>query len=197
LPIERERLDAYIEKALREGKVSSNWLTPDEGHERAVQEYAARAARVIEDDPFLSRVRSLGRRLGLAQLLLKLTAPGVPDIYRGDELEDLSLVDPDNRRPVDWDVRRRALTELRSGRKPTEETMKLFVTWRTLTLREERATAFAGTYEPLDLGHGVCAYVRGGEVLVAAAVRPEVEPVVPHGWREQLGVAGLALAVRA
>jgi (1->4)-alpha-D-glucan 1-alpha-D-glucosylmutase len=196
LPIERERLDAYIEKALREGKVSSNWLTPDEAHERAVQEYAVRAARLIEEDPFLSRVRSLGRRLGLAQLLLKLTAPGVPDIYRGDELEDLSLVDPDNRRPVDWDVRRRALTELRSGGSPTEETMKLFVMWRTLMLRQERATAFAGTYEPVDLGPGVCAYVRGGEVLVAAAVRPDAEPIVPPGWREQLGVAGLALAVR-
>jgi (1->4)-alpha-D-glucan 1-alpha-D-glucosylmutase len=128
-------------------------------------------------------------------LLLKLTAPGVPDIYRGDELEDLSLVDPDNRRPVDWETRGQALAELRSGSAPTEETMKLFVTWKTLTLRAERATAFAGAYEPLDLGPGVCAYVRGGEVLVAAAVRPEVEPVVPAGWRDQLGVAGLALAV--
>ena len=196
LPIERERLDAYIEKALREGKVSSNWLTPDVAHERTVQEYAARASRVIEDDPFLQRVRSVGRRLALAQLLLKLTAPGVPDIYRGDELEDLSLVDPDNRRPVDWEVRQRALEALRSGAAPTEETMKLFVTWRTLTLRAEHATAFAGGYEPLDLGRGVCAYVRGGEVLVAAAVRPDVEPILPAGWRDQLGVAGLALAIR-
>ena len=106
LPIDRDRLDAYLQKALREGKVTSNWLTPDEEHERAVQEYAARAAALIESDPFLDEVRALGRRIAAAQVLLKLTAPGVPDIYRGDELEDLSLVDPDNRRPVDWDARR-------------------------------------------------------------------------------------------
>ena len=78
LPIERDRLDAYLQKALREGKVTSNWLTPDEEHERAVQEYAARAAALIESDPFLDEVRALGRRIAAAQVLLKLTAPGVP-----------------------------------------------------------------------------------------------------------------------
>ena len=120
----------------------------------------------------------------------------MPDIYRGDELEDLSLVDPDNRRPVDWDARRRALEELRAGRAPTEETSKLYVTWKTLGLRAERESAFAGSYEPLDLGPGVCAFVRGGEVLVAAAVRPGAAIVLPAGWRDVLGIDGLALAVR-
>ncbi|HEX3808049.1 MAG TPA: alpha-amylase family glycosyl hydrolase [Gaiellaceae bacterium] len=196
LPIEPERLDAYLEKALREGKVNTNWLTPDEEHERAVKEYARRAAVLLAADPFLDRIRALGRRLALAQLLLKLTAPGVPDIYRGDELEDLSLVDPDNRRPVDWDARRAALARLRNGTAPDERTEKLYVTWKTLGVRAEHSAAFAATYEPVDLGPGVCAFVRGGEVLVAAGVTPTASPVAPEGWRDVLGVDGLLLCVR-
>jgi (1->4)-alpha-D-glucan 1-alpha-D-glucosylmutase len=196
LPIERERLDAYLEKALREGKVSTNWLTPNEGHERAVQEFAARAAELLARDPFLDRVRDAGRKLALAQLLLKLTSPGLPDIYRGDELEDLSLVDPDNRRPVDWDARRAALRALQAGQAPDVATAKLYVIWKTLALRAEHPAAFAGSYEPVDAGDCVCAFVRGGEVLVAAAVRPDAPVRVPAGWRDVLDVEGLALGVR-
>jgi len=196
LPIERGRLDGYLEKALREGKVNTNWLTPNEEHERGVQEYAWRAAELMARDPFLEHVRALGRRLSLAQLLLKLTSPGLPDIYRGDELEELSLVDPDNRRPVDWAVRRDALRALQDGAPVDDTNAKLYVTWRTLGLRAERASAFAGTYEPLDAGEGVCAFVRGGEVLAAAAVRPGATVRVPAGWHDVLGVEGLALCVR-
>jgi (1->4)-alpha-D-glucan 1-alpha-D-glucosylmutase len=196
LPIERGRLDGYLEKALREGKINTNWLAPNEQHERAVQEYAWRAAELISGDPFLERVRELGRRLSLAQLLLKLTAPGMPDVYRGDELEDLSLVDPDNRRPVDWQVRRDALRALQTGEPVDNTNVKLYVTWKTLGLRAERAPAFAGTYEPVDAGDGVCAFVRGGEVLVAAAVRPDATVRAPEGWHDVLGVEGLALCVR-
>jgi (1->4)-alpha-D-glucan 1-alpha-D-glucosylmutase len=195
-PIGPDRIDAYLEKALREGKVSSNWLDPDVDHERAVQAFASRAATAMDGDPFLDRVVELGRRITLGQLLLKLTSPGVADIYQGDELEDLSLVDPDNRRPVDWERRRELLAALRRGAEPTEETEKLHVTWRTLALRAGYEQAFAGSYEPVDLGPGVCAFTRGGEVLVAVATRPEVEPTVPDGWRDVLGVAGLALCVR-
>jgi (1->4)-alpha-D-glucan 1-alpha-D-glucosylmutase len=196
-PIGRERLDGYLQKALREGKVNTNWLTPNEEHERAVQEYAWRAAGLIARDPFLDRVRAVGRRLALAQLLLKLTAPGVPDLYRGDELEDLSLVDPDNRRPVDWQSRRDALRALQGGAPVDDANAKLYVTWKTLGLRAQHADAFAGSYEPVDAGEGVCAFVRGGEVLVAAVVRPHTEVVLPGGWRDVLGVEGLALAVPA
>jgi (1->4)-alpha-D-glucan 1-alpha-D-glucosylmutase len=196
LPIERERLDGYLEKALREGKVSTNWLAPNEEHERVVQEYAWRAAERIARDPFLERVRAVGRRLALAQLLLKLASPGVPDIYRGDELEDLSLVDPDNRRPVDWPVRQAALRALQDGGPVDDENVKLYVTWKTLRLRGERAAAFAGSYEPMPAGDGVCAFVRGGEVLVAVAVRPDATVRVPDGWHDVLGVEGLALCVR-
>ncbi|HZT92310.1 MAG TPA: alpha-amylase family glycosyl hydrolase [Gaiellaceae bacterium] len=195
-PIEKDRLDGYLEKALREGKVTSNWLTPDEEHERAVQEYARRAQELLLADPLLERVRSLGRRLALAQLLVKLTAPGVPDVYRGDELEDLSLVDPDNRRPVDWEARHTALAALQAGAAPDERTAKLHLTWKTLALRTERAAAFAGAYDPVDLGEGVVAYTRGRDVLVAAAVAPKVAPRVPVGWNEVLGLDGVVLAVR-
>jgi (1->4)-alpha-D-glucan 1-alpha-D-glucosylmutase len=195
-PIERDRLDAYLEKALREGKVNSNWLEPNLEHERAVQEFAARAADAMHGDPFLARVAELGRRLSLAQLLLKLTAPGIPDLYQGDELENLSLVDPDNRRPVDWDGRRRALADLRAGTAPTAATAKLHVTATALELRARRAPAFAGAYEPIDLGRGVCAYTRGGEVLAAVGVAPNVDPVAPDGWRDVLRVRGLLLAER-
>jgi (1->4)-alpha-D-glucan 1-alpha-D-glucosylmutase len=194
-PIARERLDAYLEKALREGKVNTNWLAPNERHERAVQDFAARAAGVIGRDPFLERVRATGRRLALTQLLLKLTSPGVPDVYRGDELEDLSLVDPDNRRPVDWDARRRALAALQAGAAPDGATAKLYVTWKALALRAEHPAAFEGPYEPVDLGEGICAFVRGGEVLVAAAVAPEAVVRLPAGRRDVLGVEGLALGV--
>jgi (1->4)-alpha-D-glucan 1-alpha-D-glucosylmutase len=194
-PIERERLDAYLEKALREGKVNTNWLAPNVGHEAKVKDWAARAAALVEDDPFLDRIRDVGRRLALSQLFLKLVSPGVADIYRGDELEDLSLVDPDNRRPVDWTARREALEALRGGAEPDERTAKLYVTWKTLRFRAEHEDVFAGTYEPVDLGPGLCGFVRGGSVLAAAAVNPFVTPRAPDGWRDILGVDGLLLCV--
>jgi (1->4)-alpha-D-glucan 1-alpha-D-glucosylmutase len=194
-PIERERLDGYLQKALREGKVNTNWLSPNEHHERRVQEWAARAAALLERDPFLERVREVGRRLAVAQLFLKLTCPGVADLYRGDELEDLSLVDPDNRRPVDWEARRSALAALVGGAPPDARTLKLYVTWRTLRFRAEHEDAFAGAYERVSLGNGVCAFTRGGAVLAAAAVDPSVTPRAPDGWRDVLGVDGLLLCV--
>jgi (1->4)-alpha-D-glucan 1-alpha-D-glucosylmutase len=196
LPIARARLDGYLQKALREGKVNTNWLSPNEDHERAVQAWAARAAALLSRDPFLARVRAVGRRLALAQLLLKLTSPGVPDIYRGDELEDRSLVDPDNRRPVNWDARRRALDRVRRHGASGARDLKLHVIRRTLALRAERAAAFAGGYDPVEAGPGVCAFVRGGDVYVAAAVEPHANVEVPEGWRDLLGVPGLAVCIR-
>jgi (1->4)-alpha-D-glucan 1-alpha-D-glucosylmutase len=194
-PIERERLDAYLEKALREAKVNTNWLAPNVEHETKVKEWAARAASLVDGDPFLGRVREIGRRLALVQLFLKLVSPGVADIYRGDELEDLSLVDPDNRRPVDWAEREKALAALRAGTPPDARTAKLYVTWKTLRFRAEHEEDFAGSYEPVELGAGVCAFVRGAAVLVAAAVDPFVTPRAPDGWRDVLGVDGLLLCV--
>jgi len=175
-PLEAERLDAYVEKALREGKRTSSWVEPDEQAERRVQEYGRRLLESREVERFVERLRPLGRELARGQLLLKLTSPGVPDIYQGDELETLALVDPDNRRPVDWQLRERLLG--------SSDDPKQRLTQRTLELRARRAEAFEGDYEPVDLGPDVCAFTRGGEVLVAVPLRPGAQVDVGAPWRE-------------
>ena len=179
-PLTRRRLDGYLEKALREGKLRSNWLDPDLEYERRVQGFAWSLRDVVE--PFAARVVPLGERISLAQTLLKLTCPGVPDIYQGDELESLSLVDPDNRRQVDWDLRRRALAD---------PPPKLRTIRETLALRAKRPALFSGTYEPVDAGSDVCGFARSGEVLVSVPLRPGSSFAVPAGWREL--VPGLAV----
>jgi (1->4)-alpha-D-glucan 1-alpha-D-glucosylmutase len=191
-PLTPERLDAYLEKALREGKRTSSWVDPDEAAERRVREYGRGLLENAEVEAFAARLRPLARRVVLGQLLLKLTCPGLPDIYQGDELEALALVDPDNRRPVDWNRRRDALSKLRSGAAPTVETEKLYLIWKTLELRARRPEAFSGDYAALDLGAGVCGFVRGGDVLVVVPVRdlpvPELEPEWRDVLRADLGV---------
>jgi (1->4)-alpha-D-glucan 1-alpha-D-glucosylmutase len=192
-PLELERLQAYMEKALREAKRTTNWISPDEEHEAAVRAYCAalysHEAFLADFEPFAGEVARVGDRAALAQLLLKLTVPGVPDVYQGDELLSLSLVDPDNRRPVDWARRRQLLASLRRGAAPTEDSRKLWLILRALLLRGRRAAAFAGSYEPLDAGERTIAFLRGDAVLAAAAVRGEGGPVpLPGGrWRDVLG----------
>jgi (1->4)-alpha-D-glucan 1-alpha-D-glucosylmutase len=195
-PIDSDRLTAYMEKALREAKRTTNWVEPDEEREhrvlgfcRALYEHSA----FREDfEPFAAEVARAGDRASLAQLLLKLTVPGVPDVYQGDELLDLSLVDPDNRRPVDWDRRRELLEEVMRGSAPTEESRKLWLIKRALALRVHRWDAFAGAYEPVEAGPDACAFLRGGgQVLVAAVLRGDGSGVtvdLPEGhWRNLLG----------
>ena len=118
-PITPERLEGYVEKALREAKRNTNWVDQNHDWEQRVKRYAVALLThepFVEDfEPFVAEVAAAGERSALGQLLLKLTVPGVPDVYQGDELIDLSLVDPDNRRPVDWDARRAALDALRAG----------------------------------------------------------------------------------
>jgi (1->4)-alpha-D-glucan 1-alpha-D-glucosylmutase len=191
-PIEAERLEAYVEKALREAKLRTTWAEPDEAYEAAARRYAR---GLVERPPegfvdFAERVAVEGRRAALGQLLLKLTAPGVPDVYQGDELEALSLVDPDNRRPVDWDARRAALARLGAGEAPRDfGERKLDLIRRALALRARRPAAFAGgAYEPIAAGPVVCAYLRGGEALVVVPVRDweGARVAVPGRWRAVL-----------
>jgi (1->4)-alpha-D-glucan 1-alpha-D-glucosylmutase len=204
-PIEPDRLVAYMEKALREAKRTTNWIDPDEAHEAAVERFC----RALYDhapfrsdfEPFAAELARAGDRAALGQLLLKLTVPGVPDVYQGDELLALSLVDPDNRRAVDWERRRALLDEVRAGAAPTDETRKLWLIHRALDLRARRPEAFVGGYEPVDAGPDVCAFLRGGDVFAAVQIRgedPRIEP--PAGrWRDVLaggGHAGLALLER-
>ena len=195
-PIEPlERLDGYFEKALREGKRRSNWIDPDEDHERAVQQYARALLANPEFralfDALCERVTEAGRRSALGQLLLKLTVPGIPDVYGGDELEFRALVDPDNRRPVDWESRRRALRE---GGDAKFELIR-----KVLELRARRPEVFAGDYGPVEAGEGVVAFTRGdGVVWVAVAVRPDAEVPSPDaGWRDVVAEPGLLLRERA
>jgi (1->4)-alpha-D-glucan 1-alpha-D-glucosylmutase len=195
-PIAPERLEGYLEKALREAKRNTNWVDQDHAWEDRVKRFAMTLLThdpFLEDfEPFVAQVAAAGERSALGQLLLKLTVPGVPDVYQGDELIDLSLVDPDNRRPVDWDARCAALDALRDGVEPMRETMKLFVIWRALELRARRPEAFAGAYSPLDAGPDAIAFTRGadGEVLVVVALRdPELGATVdvpPGRYRDVL-----------
>jgi (1->4)-alpha-D-glucan 1-alpha-D-glucosylmutase len=193
-PIEPDRLVAYMEKALREAKRNTNWIQPDEAYEDRVKAFC----RALFDhrpflsdfEPFAAAVARAGDRAALGQLLLKLTVPGVPDVYQGDELLALSLVDPDNRRPVDWSRRRQLLAEVQGGAAPTDETRKLWLITRALALRAARPEAFDGAYEPLSAGVDVCAFVRGGSVLAATALRssvPAATVALPAGeWRDVL-----------
>ncbi len=188
-PIPAERLEAYLEKALRERKVTTSWVDPDHDWEARVKAYATGLLthRAFLEDfrPFAARVAEEGRRSALAQQLLKLTSPGISDVYQGDELEALNLVDPDNRRPVDWDLRRSSLAALQRGTEPDERTLKQFLLWKGLDLRLRRPAPFADVYDPIDAGSGVCAYARGREVLAVVPVRDA------DGARLALG-AGLA-----
>jgi (1->4)-alpha-D-glucan 1-alpha-D-glucosylmutase len=170
-PIERERVEAYMEKALREAKTNTSWIEPNEEHERRVKEAIGRIYERPPDgfDELAERVAAEGRRIWLAQTLLKLTVTGVPDLYQGDELETLSLVDPDNRRPVDWDARRRLL---RSDAAPP----KLALIRRVLALRAERPEDFEAGYEPVDAGPEHCVF-RRGRVLVAVPLRSGAVPI--------------------
>jgi len=186
-PISEDRVRAYVEKALREAKRNSNWIEPDEAYERRVADFALEVPSFPGFAEFAEKLAEAGHRAALAQTLLKLTAPGIPDIYQGDELVTLSLVDPDNRRPVDWSHRRHLLrTVKQKGTVPflsarDEEKLRLVVS--ALDLRRERPEAFAGSYEPLGAGPDVCAFVRGGEVMTVAVLRdPGLEAIIAVPW---------------
>ena len=197
-PITPDRLAGYIEKALREAKRNTNWVEQDHAWEERVERFAVALLThgpFLESfAPFVAEVAAAGERSALGQLLLKLTVPGVPDVYQGDELIDLSLVDPDNRRPVDWDARRAALEALRSGARPTRETMKLHVISRALELRARRPEVFGpgGAYTPIAAGPDAVAFSRGAsaDVVVVVALRGGGEGVAVDlsagGYRDVL-----------
>ncbi len=207
-PIEVERLRDYLEKALREAKVNTNWDQPDVEWERSVQAFAAALydhRPFLETfEPFLREVVAAGESAALGALLLRLTCPGVPDIYQGDELWALNLVDPDNRRPVDWNARRRALEQLGAGRPPEPSQQKLAVIRDTLALRRRRPEAFSGTYTPLRADPDVCAFTRGDDVAVVVALSRSADTasaeLPPGDWHELLthrvALAGLRLLER-
>lgn len=182
-----ERMAAYFEKAIRESKGRTSWLNPNGEYERAAGHFLEKIMDPVFghdflDDflPFQERVAYFGLFNSLSQVVLKLTSPGVPDIYQGNELWNFSLVDPDNRRPVDFDVRRKILAELRGefpdGQKPADKLgqlvenpydgrIKLYVTWQCLQFRKRFAELFRkGAYLPLafegTFAEHLCGFAR-------------------------------------
>jgi (1->4)-alpha-D-glucan 1-alpha-D-glucosylmutase len=204
LPSFVERLKAYVIKAIREAKVHTNWLRPDDDYENAYIAFVESALKDSEDNAFLQSFLPFQRKIqhygicnSLSQTLLKLTSPGVPDIYQGSELWDLSMVDPDNRRPVDFAKRLEMLKKLKKKNmvKPIEELLrapedgrlKLYLIYRVLQARRAHAELFQrGGYQKLTIlgsmkGH-VVAFARDLGDMRAIVVTPRfLTPVVKEG----------------
>ena len=193
-----KRIQTYMTKAMREAKVFSSWTSPNEAYEGAATEFAA---KVIGHGPFLddflpfhAKVARFGLINSLAQTLLRLTAPGVPDTYQGQELWDFSLVDPDNRRPVDYAVRRALLASLKETTSAaqvlddiTDGRAKLLVTSRTLTLRRGHPGLFTtGSYAPLhatgERADHVFAFARRHADRAAVAIIPRLPAKLRDDW---------------
>ena len=178
-PIEPKRLHGYLEKALREAKINTNWDEPDEIWEQSVHDFADRlydhGPFRSSFDAFLRKVIPAGEDAALGALLLRLTSPGFADIYQGDELWELSLVDPDNRRPVDWAQRTEALTQLRDRSPPNRALRKLHLIRETLALRARCPGSFTGPYIPLPADPAICAFQRGHDVAVIVSVRQSAD----------------------
>jgi (1->4)-alpha-D-glucan 1-alpha-D-glucosylmutase len=111
--------------------------------------------------------------VSLAQLAIRLTSPGVTDIYQGDEHWNLALVDPDNRRAVNWDAARQVNDSLSAGNALTRDNAKIFATKTLLGLRHRHLEAFATSYDAVPSSPDICSYKRGNEIVVAVATRKD------------------------
>ncbi len=203
-PIDRDRLHAYAEKASREASTSTNWDRPAIGFERAMHD----VIDAMYDDPALRRsidefvlaITAPGWTNALGQKLVQLTMPGVPDVYQGTELWENSLVDPDNRRPVDFAAHAELLDRLDEGWLPPVDAggaAKLLITSRALRLRRDRPELFTG-YRPLDAGSPhLVGFDRGGAITVATRLpvalaraggwqTGNMVPVPDGSWRDAL-----------
>lgn len=208
-PIDAERLKQYMQKAMREAKVRTSWVANNAEYEDALNEYIEGLLKdkafTADLAAFVGEVLYAGRVNSLTQTLLKQTSPGVPDLYQGGELWDLSLVDPDNRRPVDYELRARLLDEVR--RMNPEQILarmddglpKLWVVHQTLTLRNEHPEWFGAKAEYKGLiakgadPERVIAFQRGESVITVAprwmhaGVLPDATLRLPQGsWKNRL-----------
>jgi (1->4)-alpha-D-glucan 1-alpha-D-glucosylmutase len=205
-------MQAYMEKATHEAKVHTSWINPNLEYDTAVRDFVA---ALLDEHPknrflaefvrFHEQVVNWGLYSALAQTLLKLTSPGVPDLYQGQESWDFSLVDPDNRRPVDSRRHREMLLQIQKdlaqgdsslltlarelAHNPRDGRLKLFLTWRTLQFRRRHAALFqSGDYVPLEAqgtrARHVCAFARCS-TSVGESERPMAIIVVPR-WIAQL-----------
>jgi (1->4)-alpha-D-glucan 1-alpha-D-glucosylmutase len=198
-PISAERLQEYMLKATREAKQKTSWTANSAEFEDALHKFIDavmdHAPFVRELEQFVAKVKDAGRVNSLAQTLMKHTAPGVPDLYQGAELWDLSLVDPDNRRPVDYPLRAKLLQEIKklpaavaaieALRRADEGLPKLWTIHQALTLRRERPESFGAqaAYTPLKVyGAKTChviAYLRGAGI---ATIVPRFTTLLGGDW---------------
>ncbi len=197
------RMQEYMAKATREAKVHTSWINPDPVYDRGTAEFIERVLRLGPDNAFLQdfaafhrAVAELGMVNSLSQTLIRLTAPGVPDVYQGQEIWDLSLVDPDNRRPVDYALRRHLLDALEreEGERGfaarllegwTDGRIKMHVTRTALRLRQARPELFRGGYVPLAArgAHAahVFAFARTDGAGAALTVAPRLVATLTRG----------------
>lgn len=213
-----ERIVAYMQKAAREGKACTSWTRPDEAYEGALSGFIRQALARSGGSRFLDELHALADTLrwhgalnSLAMVLLKYTSPGVPDLYQGTELFDDSLVDPDNRRPVDFLQRRTLLEDLRDlassgdaralgvqvgkwSLQPADGRAKLWLVWRLLELRRAQPALLRdGSYEPLRVRGAraphVIAYLRRFEgacmVVLVARLTATLEQAAGHAPAEK------------
>ena len=201
-----ERIDAYMLKAVREAKLHTSWAAPHEDYEQAVSSFVTRCLDPELSRPFVDDVAAFVREIapagavnGLAQVLLKLTSPGVPDVYQGTELWDLSLVDPDNRRPVDYEARRESIARPASPRDDLatwpDGRIKQRIIRRLLEVRSAHPELLtSGAYLALAVegphADRVIAYARRHEGRTLIVVAPRLvwpllqgeEQLLPRGW---------------
>ncbi|MBB4683078.1 malto-oligosyltrehalose synthase [Amycolatopsis jiangsuensis] len=192
-PISPARLRDYLDKAAKESKLRTTWTDHDEEFERAVaawpDEVLGDAELAADVEAFVARVRGAGWSNSLGQKLVQLAGPGVPDVYQGTELWDHSLVDPDNRRAVDYSVRREILARVRAGEQPGIDesgAAKLLVVHRALTLRRDRPELFTG-YRPLHAEGAAADHLLAferGERLTVAVTRLPLGLERSGGWRD-------------
>ncbi|MGH8023458.1 MAG: malto-oligosyltrehalose synthase, partial [Limisphaerales bacterium] len=178
-PISLERLLAYMEKASCEAKQHTDWNHRNSQYDQALREFVTGCLAdrdFIQDlEQFLALISEAAHINGLAQTLIKLTAPGVPDIYQGNEIPEFSLVDPDNRRPVDFEARKRMLAAARtmgaeeSWKRRDEGLAKIWLIQKTLMCRARLQAVFSADYQPLSAtgenAGRVVAFVRGGKAI--------------------------------
>jgi (1->4)-alpha-D-glucan 1-alpha-D-glucosylmutase len=218
-PLDLARLRDFLLKAVHEAKTHTSWINPNVRYDAAIVAFAealldpTRSQTFLDDfTAFQARVAHFGALNSLAQTLIKITAPGVPDFYQGTELWDLSLVDPDNRRPVDFTLRRRLLGELERALAATTDRaglafelfkdkddgrVKLYLIREALAFRRARAALFSdGEYRPLEtrgtLAEHLCAFARVADGGAALTVVPrllarrggESAPLGPEYWQD-------------
>jgi (1->4)-alpha-D-glucan 1-alpha-D-glucosylmutase len=209
-----ERIENYMLKAIREAKENTSWINRNTEYETAVSSFVKRLLKQGSQNkflndfvPFQTRIARIGLWNSLAQMVLKLTSPGVPDIYQGNELWDLSLVDPDNRRPVDYSRRQQMLQAIREFtndaksllKTPEDGRIKVYLMWKTLCFRQEHPGLFQkGEYVPLvaegaKANHLVAFARKSAESNVLVVVprmtsgllnNMDIPPIGPRIWED-------------